>query len=416
MTLSFDTLTHLWLEIAPETQRACWRQSQTLSTPAGRWNAYLHQLCLTTFLQWCQDDGKGAISAEPTTTPELWEFFSGLAVSLESKRLILVPSDAIDIQELRVPQEWVDVPAWAGDYYLAVQVNPDEGWLRIWGYTTHQTLKGKAQFDDGDRTYTLDNDALISDLNVLWVVQHLNQAEVTRSQLTPLPLLALDQLTPLLDPPNQGAVSNLRTVLPFQQWAAFLTDPQQRSQLFSRLRERATGFMPPDLEISSLPQAIATPVLTHLSQWFQNIFQPGWLSLDQVLETNSTLSYSFRKDAVAGEMRRIKLLSLHNPQDTDPSAPGSSAVPSVALLLSLNREDDGRVEVRAQIRPAPGDTHLPANLVLELLTVAEQPLQTVRARHHDNYIQLKRFKCLPGWHFTLKIEFNGVQIREDFVS
>jgi Protein of unknown function (DUF1822) len=138
--------------------------------------------------------------------------------------------------------------------------------------------------------------------------------------------------------------------------------------------------------------------------------------LDQVLEPNSTLSYSFRKDAVAGETRRIKLLSLHNPQDADPFAPDPSAVPSVALLLSLNREDDGRVEVRAQIRPAPGDTHLPANLVLELLTVAEQPLQTVRARHHDNYIQLKRFKCLPGWHFTLKIEFNGVQIREDFVS
>jgi len=26
-----------------------------------------------------------------------------------------------------VPQEWVDIPEWAADYYLAVQVNPDSG-------------------------------------------------------------------------------------------------------------------------------------------------------------------------------------------------------------------------------------------------------------------------------------------------
>jgi hypothetical protein len=85
-------------------------------------------------------------------------------------------------------------------------------------------------------------------------------------------------------------------------------------------------------------------------------------------------------------------------------------------MLSLSQEEDGRVEVRAQLRPAPGMTHLPANLMFELLTQADQPLQTVRSRSQDNYIQLKRFKCLPGWQFILKIELDGFEIREGFVS
>jgi len=37
-----------------------------------------------------------------------------------------------DLTKRMVPQEWVDIPEWAADYYLAVQVNPDSGWLRIW--------------------------------------------------------------------------------------------------------------------------------------------------------------------------------------------------------------------------------------------------------------------------------------------
>ena len=35
---------------------------------------------------------------------------------------MLIPSEAIDDSELEVPQEWVDIPSWAADYYLAVQI------------------------------------------------------------------------------------------------------------------------------------------------------------------------------------------------------------------------------------------------------------------------------------------------------
>jgi hypothetical protein len=423
MTLKFDTLTHLWLEIAPDTQRECWRQSQTLPTPAGRWAAYLHQLCLSTLLQWFRDEQYPVTLADPTT-PDLWEIVDGLAISFGKKRLILMPSEAIDIQELRVPQEWVDIPAWAGDYYLAVQVNPDESWLRVWGFTTHQRLKINGQFDNSDRTYSLDNTELIADLNVLRVVQQLNQAELARGPLAPMPSLPLEQANPLLNQIATQTTIPTRLVLSFAQWGALLETPEWRSHVLSQISSQVDNptTMAEAAESTQSEQLAAASTLTNLSQWFQNVFQAGWLALDEVLDSGNALAYSFRKDAISGEMRRIKLLTF-TPIQSSGASPGSLVAatstedaPMVALLLSLNREEDGRVEVRAQVRPAPGQTHLPANLVLELLSVADQPLQTVRSRRQDNYIQLKRFKCLPGWQFTLKIEFNGVQIREGFMS
>lgn len=410
MTLSFDTLPHLWLDIDPEIQRECWRQSQELATPTGRWNAYLNQLCLNTFLAWCSEEhSQDAVSvAEPSLTSELWEIVNGQAITLGRSRLILMPSDAIDLQELRVPQEWVDIPAWSGDYYLAVQINPDERWMRVWGYTTHQTLKSAGQFEEGDRTYTLEGDALIPDLNVLWVVQQLNRAEVTRSQLSSLPFLRPEQADSLLDQVDYLSgtalsVAHLRLSLPSEQWQALLAAPQWRSRLLSRLTAQRVQS-----ELSSMVQmpSLAADLVTHLRDWFQNSFQAGWQSLEEMLGVDVSLVYEFRREVTAGEIRRVKLLTLES----------STGGHSVALMLSLSQEEDGRVEVRAQLRPAPGMTHLPANLMFELLTQADQPLQTVRSRSQDNYIQLKRFKCLPGWQFILKIELDGFEIREGFVS
>ncbi|PSO81051.1 MAG: hypothetical protein BRC41_15925 [Cyanobacteria bacterium QH_9_48_43] len=49
--------------------------------------------------------------------PSFWEVVNGTAIALSGVRLVLIPSEAADLSELRVPQEWVDIPSWGGDYY-----------------------------------------------------------------------------------------------------------------------------------------------------------------------------------------------------------------------------------------------------------------------------------------------------------
>ncbi len=122
-----------WLELSPPIQAEAVRQSQPCSTPTSRYRAYLNGVCLQGFLDWLREDAPEAIpwlsSADQAAA---WEVVSGTAVRLGTIRFVLIPSEAIDAGELEVPQEWVDIPSWAGDYYLAVQVQPEQGWLRIW--------------------------------------------------------------------------------------------------------------------------------------------------------------------------------------------------------------------------------------------------------------------------------------------
>jgi len=96
-----------------------------------------------------------------------------------------------------VPQEWVDIPELAADYYLAVQVNPDSGGSGF-GDTTHLQLKSDGNYDPSDRTYCLDEDDLIDDLNILWVARQLCPQEPTKSAITALPTLPQEQANNLL--------------------------------------------------------------------------------------------------------------------------------------------------------------------------------------------------------------------------
>ena len=139
-------------------QSQLWQQSQRYATPSSRWRAYINQICLDAFLNWVQTEYalRASVWYSSPDVPAFWEFVNGTAILLNKRRVVLIPSEAIDDLSLEVPQEWVDIPSWAADFYLAVQVNPDGEWVRFWGYTTHQQLKTAADYDPVDRTYCLD--------------------------------------------------------------------------------------------------------------------------------------------------------------------------------------------------------------------------------------------------------------------
>lgn len=228
--------TQLWLEISPTTQSQTWQQSQSFSTPSSRWNAYLNQIALNTFLPWLQEEYAPQARAWPNEAAKasIWEMVSGTAIVWGTTRLVLLADETLDSSELRVPQEWVDIPDWAADYYLAVQVNPDDGWMRIWGYTTHQQLKSGGYYDASDRTYCLDGEDLIDDLNILWVARQLCPEEPTRSAITALPTLPQAQAENLLQRLGNSAITTPRLVVPFELWGALLAHGGWRQRLYER--------------------------------------------------------------------------------------------------------------------------------------------------------------------------------------
>ena len=135
--MTFNSLllepTQLYLELSAATQTHAWQQSQPYALPASRWNAYLNQVRFASlrFYPGCKKNKTPEQGLAPSPAlPSFWEVVNGTAIALSGVRLVLIPSEAADLSELRVPQEWVDIPSWGGDYYQAVQVNPDDSYMR----------------------------------------------------------------------------------------------------------------------------------------------------------------------------------------------------------------------------------------------------------------------------------------------
>ena len=147
-----------------------------------------------------------------------WELVNGSAIALGSQRLVLMPTEATDIDEFRVPQEWIDIPNWRSDYYWAVQVEPDDGWVRVFGFTTHHQIKQAGDYDWRDRTYALAEDDLVADLAALWAGQELAIPIVTQAEVDPLPTLATAQAHQLIQHLGNTGLLRPRLEVPFQQW------------------------------------------------------------------------------------------------------------------------------------------------------------------------------------------------------
>ncbi|WP_096601426.1 DUF1822 family protein [Calothrix sp. NIES-2100] len=250
---------HLYLEIPQSFQV----QEQLYSTAGGCQRARINQLCLQAFLPWFREEIAPSAKIYPNSAalPGFWEVVNGTAITFNGSRLVLIPTLAIDDDELRVQQEWVDIPEWVADYYVGIQVNPDDGWIKIFGYTTHHKLKTTGVYDATDRTYSLDVEDLISDLNVLWVSRQLHSAEVLRAEITPLAAIATTQAENLLTRLGNPDVKFPRLAVPFSLWGALLAHGGWRQ----RLCDRRQGLP----EQQSIPQWLRTGV-TNLAQ------QLGW--------------------------------------------------------------------------------------------------------------------------------------------
>lgn len=405
----------LWLKLSVELQEKAWQRSQCHSNATARCNAYLNDLCLNTFVSWLKAWLEEEQPAEESSTfqpscisifpesslPSLWELVNGSVIELGKIRLALIPSESNDLEEFCIPQEWVDLPSWRADYYLAVQVsvdNQNESWMRLSGYVSHQNLKKKGIYDESDRAYYIAQQDLAEDLTMMLL--ELEPVLNKEIQVESASNLSKETASNLLEKLGKSSVYFPRIAVSFEQWAALLANEQWRQELYER---RLGQFV---------AAAAHKQISINLGQWFQEVFEAGWQSLDTLLNTGSgNLAFSFRQSRPSvTEVRKvfvegIKLIDLGMELENQ----------SVALLVGLAPETEQRVGIRVQLYSAGGKTYLPSNIKLILLSQSGATLQEYKARTQDSLIQLKRFTCPMGKCFSVKVALDDFSITEDFV-
>lgn len=460
----------LCLEFSENDREQAWLQSQNYSNDAARWTAYLNHLCLNALSRWLQEETN--LSAPSVWgLPGTWEMVNGTALSLGKARIACIPSEAIDVEEFCVPQEWVDIPSWVADYYLAVQLVPDECYLRVWGFTTHSQLKNQGDYDPLDRTYTLEQDDLIQDINAFLVALELcTQQKVT---VKPLPALSREEAENLLQQLSQPSPYSPRLEVEFERWAALMDKEIWRQQLYERRNQ---------------PPVIAPVKPTvNLSTWFESVFEAGWQTVEDLFGTKEArLAFVLRsdrnlrkadtnnlvtinalidqlktspsehkrkqaalrlgemgmskaeslaeyKEAIAGLIHLIRTtkdeetrwIAAESLWKLDPGNPATGVKRGIdlgmqlaghplALLVGILEKSDGKVAVLLQVHPMKQQMYLPPNLQLLVLDEAGNTFREAQARSTDIAIQLK-FSGSRGERFTVKVALGEANITEEFV-
>jgi Protein of unknown function (DUF1822) len=198
------------------------------------------------------------------------EFISGLvngfALQVGKTRLVFIPSQSIDLTEIEIPQEWVDLPNWAADYYIPIQVDVEGKYLHLWTFISHYNLKNSGEFDRVFRNYEISDGVGTKNLDVLFTaceLHALGKLTPKRAVIDPLPALASADVNELIEQLQQHrSVFSPRLNLPFVQWGAILN-------YFEYLKKYLTPFA---ILVSAASNKAAT--LLVLSHW-----------LDEQLET-----------------------------------------------------------------------------------------------------------------------------------
>jgi Protein of unknown function (DUF1822) len=373
----------LWLEIMPADIDRATPSPQLYTNPTGIHNALLSQLCLDKFQTWLSDrEIANRVSLTANESSQIWDVVSGGAIEIDRTRIILIPSDLLDRDELRVPQEWVDLPNWLGDYYLGVQVDLESGLMNISGFTSHRSLKQRGRYSSLDRSYSLDRDLLVPDLDLLWMAAELELTE--RTTVDELPSIALESALASIQQLSSPSPYSPRLTLDFEAWGAILDNSNLRSQLYQTRLSR--------MEIDRAPVPIQLGAW--LRQEFTNAIANGWQSYQAV---------PTRAPNQAIEQSKLVNLQIDLHQET------------VVLLIGIIPESSDRIRVLVRVHPAIGARYLPPQLQLSYLDENGVSLRTVTARTNDDFIQLPAYTCPIGMVFNLQLQLGTARSIERFV-
>ena len=271
-------------------------------------------------------------------------------VAMHGFTFCLIAVEHVLDETVRVPQAVVEQPAFAAHFYVLHEVSEEQALVTVRGFCRHDELIRHGQLYPAQDGYY--------QLPLSYLDAEPNHLLVYCRSLQPA-AIAL------------GATESL--VLPIH------TSPQTASVL-----------MP------------LTQTTTTLTRWLQGMFDEGWQAIDQLINPDASLSLSTRSLESGAKRGKLINLGVQLGQQT------------VALLVNVTSEADGKLGVLVQLHPTGAARYLNPNLTLSLRSQMGKRLQEVTSRSQDNYIQLKPFKGVSGTRFSVATQLGNETVEENF--
>jgi hypothetical protein len=390
MAILFDTSSSR-LPIPESVQAEAWQANRGSTTPGTVLQRYLNQVCLDTLMPWIAEASSQSLCTVRGDRAG-WDLVNGSAIQVGARRLVIVPSEAMDRDEFSVPQEWIDAPNWMGDYYLAVEVDPDEQWIEPWGYATHAMLATQSQYDPISRAYQLEGDRLISDLSILWVI--LRVSESTRAEVVDPPLLSARQAQAYIQQLASPSVSLPRWAMPAEQWCALINNDAWFQRLCTQRQE------------SRRERTADARSSLDLGAWLQGALAAGWSTLDSLFPAEPNWATNLRSGSRATDLsqRYGRVIVL------------GESLPAVVLGIALQLDESDRRSISVQVFPNVEQIYLPDSLKLTMYATSGDEVQSVTADAQTRILQLRPFRCASGTTFRIRISTETTTVDELFIA
>lgn len=307
----------IWLEIDDSTKQNAKKFIEEEKVPKDDQEpqhlVYLNKIALDCLMRFLEDKLSNIIDEPVKLFPEIpknWHqitsFVNGSSINLkdqadsrDQKRIVIIPTDLTpndddeddDEEDFSLsdyvffPQEWVDLQDLAADYYIPVQLNLEENWLKVQGFITHSFLKQNAKYDQFECCYAISLDELSTSTDLLLAMLHrIEDTQPTWSDETQLNLtLNQERAEEILEQYGNYSLFSPRVLLNIEEWSAFLAKPEFRSRLYQQRSENPNlseqeKIDPIDLDIDELINEIDSD-----DKEEKLVFQPIWQRISATL-------------------------------------------------------------------------------------------------------------------------------------
>ena len=162
--------------------------------------------------------------------------------------------------------------------------------------------------------------------------------------------------------------------------------------------------------IDNLLEYLDTFQPVNLSQWFYNVVEPAWETVENLFDSGPKLQWAFRSpqllEAPASKSatlppKRGKILNLERGEE------------QVALVVGLSKIDESEIDISVEVYPTNGQKNLPHDLQLIVLDDEGKTLMLARANKTDNL--LFEMSGEPGEHFSVKVVLGDFSVTENFL-